>query len=608
MEMTKRKQDEWQPDKRGRYPLRVGYSIKDDGKPVYESLEDGKIDRHMFYFGTDLAKARARLMRVEELWAHVVDLHNQPPEGDGLLSIDTRGKREPVWNWESLWIAKQLAAGKVQIEVERHAGQDEYVYALRIHQLASKYPCIVFVPEDREAHDAGAEVIRQSADQQLRRIQKLYPNVLPTTSASLHEALDSYIEHVKKVVVEPTAEGPILTSYGAGQIGQAEQLKVRHPDFPLSALDFDKCQELIDVWRNRPLTNDERIKPARPLASRTCENLISEWNRFFRWLHTSKNFEWRKPEDFDELVTKVKDISDERTCITHETQVRVYTPSELAILYKYATPLERLMMLLGLNCGFRGAESGTLLKGHIFLDQPHPNAKYLKEISGFECQSDDRFILYRRNKSKVYGEFRLWTHTVEILRWAIRRRDRICEKMGIDKQNLVITEKGSLCHRLTSGTKNRSQIFANKWKQLIERVRKDHPKFPNHTFASLRKTAGNLMREVAGGEVAAVFLMHGKPVKSDNLLDLYTNRPFGRVFEGLQKYQDKLKAMFDSAPAEICEQPMQQYTTMKVREQIVALKKEGKKVSEIMAATGKSRPTVLRTLSRLYFKPKNKDG
>ena len=184
------------------------------------------------------------------------------------------------------------------------------------------------------------------------------------------------------------------------------------------------------------------------------------------------------------------------------------------------------------------------------------------------------------------------------------RRDRICERLGIKKDNLVITEKGFLCHRLTSGSKNRSQIFANKWNQLISRVRKDHPTFPNHTFASLRKTAGNLMRDVAGGEVAGVFLMHGKPVKSDDLIDLYTNRPFGKVFEGLQKVQEKLKAMFDAAPAEICEQPVKQHTTLKTREQIVAMKRAGKNVSQIVEATGVSRTTVFRTLEREYFKTK----
>jgi hypothetical protein len=597
MEMTKRKADDWQADARGRYPRRVGYSIKDN-----ESR-----DRHTFHFGTDLAKARARLMRVEELWAHVVELRNQPPEDPIRSFLDSSEKREPVWGG-ALWIAKQVAAGKVQIVVERYDGENDHAYAVKINQLASTYPCVVFVPDDREAYDAVADLMHRSVNHQLRQIHKQQPNVLPTTSASLHEAFDAYIKYIKTDAVEPTAEGPILTSFGALKVNQTEQLKVRHPDFPLSSLDFDKCQVLIDVWRNRPLTKDERIEPARPLALRTCQNQITELNRFFRWLHRSKDFEWRKPEDFDELVTRVKDIADERTCIDYETQVRVYTPSELAILYKYATPLERLIVLLGLNCGFRGAETGTLLKGHVFLDKPHPNAKYLKEISGFECQPEDQFIIYRRNKSKVYGEFCLWPHTVEILKWAIQRRDRICERLGIDKQNLVITEKGSLCHRLTSGSKNRSQIFANKWRQLIKRVRKDHPAFPNHKFMSLRQAGGDLVRDVAGGEVAAVFLLHGKPVKTDNLLDLYTNRPFGKVFEALRKVQDKLKPMFEAAPAEICKQPVKQHTTLKIREQIVALKQQGKRVSEIMEATGVSRTTVFRTLERLYFKPKKKKG
>ena len=80
------------------------------------------------------------------------------------------------------------------------------------------------------------------------------------------------------------------------------------------------------------------------------------------WLHRAKEFGWRKPEDFDVLKTDVKDIQEERTQISH-TRVAVYLPDQLAILNKYATPLERLLLLLGLTCGFKGAEQGTLLKG-----------------------------------------------------------------------------------------------------------------------------------------------------------------------------------------------------------------------------------------------------
>jgi hypothetical protein len=88
-------------------------------------------------------------------------------------------------------------------------------------------------------------------------------------------------------------------------VGQANELKQRHSDHPLSTLDLDGCQGLVDEWRMRPLTRDKRIKPPRSMAKNTCENYVSELMRFFRWLRKSKNFGWRKPEDFDELILTV---------------------------------------------------------------------------------------------------------------------------------------------------------------------------------------------------------------------------------------------------------------------------------------------------------------
>ncbi|MCH7686432.1 MAG: hypothetical protein IH899_07095, partial [Planctomycetes bacterium] len=128
----------------------------------------------------------------------------------------------------------------------------------------------------------------------------------------MHAALDAYIADVKKHDLDPTPEGPTLSSFGSHKIANATSLKRHHPDRPLSAndLDLDGCQELLDYWRMRPLTTDKRIKPPRPMAKKTCENLVSELGRFFRWLHKNKEFHWRKPEDFDELKTGVKDIQE----------------------------------------------------------------------------------------------------------------------------------------------------------------------------------------------------------------------------------------------------------------------------------------------------------
>ena len=100
------------------------------------------------------------------------------------------------------------------------------------------------------------------------------------------------------------------------------------------------------------------------MAKKTCENYISELRRFFRWLHRSKEFNWRKPEDYDELKTNVKDMQEERTRID-DMNVEVYLPEELEILNKYATPLDRVLLLLGLNCGFEGS------RGRDTAARPH---------------------------------------------------------------------------------------------------------------------------------------------------------------------------------------------------------------------------------------------
>jgi DNA-binding CsgD family transcriptional regulator len=602
--MPKKIDDEWLPDSRGRYRRKVGWWIN----------EAGTRKQYPFSFGTDKDQAKARLARARELWSQVVKIHSDPP-----TSVDfpppppgcENSQAEPAWDSESLWIAKQLAAGKVQIPVGSVPEIDDYVYAQKIQELAKKYPFVSFVADDRERYDAGSSFLDTAVNHQLSELERRYPealqrhtSVLLELTGTLHAALDVYIDHVRKHDLDPTPDGPTLSSFGSHKIANTTMLKRHQKDRPLSALDLDGCQELLDYWRMRPLTTDKRITPSRPMAKKTCENHVAEWMRLFRWLHKSKDFTWRKPEDFEELTTNVKDIQEERTSIEAYTKQSFYLPSELILINKHATPLERLLFLLGVNCGLKGAEQGTLLLDHIFLDRPHPNARYHLEVSKFKCRPDERFIIYSRNKSKVYGEFLLWPQTVEVIEWAIQRRNRIVKEKGLEYRNLLVTEQGTLFRRLTGGGKNQSQIFGNKWDALIRRVQKNEAGFPHFPFSSLRETASDLVRQVADGEVSATFLMHGQPVKQDDLLDIYTKRPFRKVFEALRQIQEDLKPMFDAAPDDVVEQPMQQYTPMNKRERIVELKKDGRNVTQIMQEVGVSRMTVLRTLQKLYFKIK----
>ena len=79
---------------------------------------------------------------------------------------------------------------------------------------------------------------------------------------------------------------------------------------------------------------------------------------------------------------------------------------------------------------------------------------------------------------------------------------------------------------------------------------------------------------------------------------MYTNRPFGKVFESLRELEKKLKPVFDAAPADLFAQPMQQYTGLKTHERIFKLRDEGKEIREIAKEVGLSRNAVSRHLER----------
>jgi hypothetical protein len=571
--------------------------------------EDGKRVQQPFYFGTVLDQAKARYLRVKELWAHLEHQHACPKSELNSLS-DSPLDRECLWDTQSLWVARELAAGRVQIVVPMTSGLSATGYVSIIDSLAKGYPMVYFVPEDKETYLAGNEIWQVYIEGEQKRLPLPLTNVTPQASATFHQALDKYVKHIQKTALEPTPDGPELTAFGHVKVEQARRIKSRQKDRPLSSLDLQGCQELLDYWRMRPLTKPRKKRHATPMEARYCENHIAELNRFFRWLHKTSEFDWRKPEDFDELETRVKDLPEERTKIDF-LNVEVISLEQLAILNKYATPLERVLILLGLNCGFKGAEQGTLRFDHLFLDRPHPYASTIEERTGFELRPEDRFVLYSRNKSKVYGEFLLWQQTLDGLRWATDRQKRICERRGFESSQLLLTERGVPYYHRTKSGKNQSQIFINKWAGLLKRIRVDHADFPRLSFTTLRDTAADRIRRIAGGEVAAVFLMHGKPVKKDDLLDLYTNRPFGEVFRALRQLEQELKPVFDAAPSDAWETPMQQYTSLNIREQMVTLYRQGVKPLDIAKRVGKSPMTVYRFIERLHrrrAKPKEQCG
>ena len=56
------------------------------------------------------------------------------------------------------------------------------------------------------------------------------------------------------------------------------------------------------------------------------------------------------------------------------------------------------------------------------------------------------------------------------------------------------------------------------------------------------------MRDIAGGEIMGVFLAHGQPVRTDDLAEQYSNRPFGKLFEHLETMHRRLQPVWDAVP------------------------------------------------------------
>ena len=581
--MPSRTKTEWKSDSRGRYPRELGYKRNKAEKLV----------PHKFYLGTNLVEAKRRNVRLEELWEVIESDHEK--FGWAL-----------EWNSLTLMIGREIAKGNYRIVVPRKRNPPDS-YAGYINRLQNSFHMVSFVPEpdEEQTYRFGAEMARTQGmngmkrrlrefrvDQERRLVKSgaITANDICSGEDTLHEAFDDYIEHVRAEAVLPGTD--TLSDYGHAKIQNVARLKEKHGNAALGTIGtFDAVQAMIDVWRGRPVV--ENSAPPRPITKKTAQHHIAELMRFFRWLNRSSLYEWRKPNDFDELATHVKESPHEQARNGH-TQVSTYTIDELRLLNEYATPLERLLLLLGLNCGFGAAEQGRVTLSHLFLRQCHPSADMLASLQDYKSTVNDSFILMTRPKTGVYGEWLLWPQTIEAIQWGRQRREEIGGASA--DAPLLVTDRGTPFLKQTTGG-NRGQNFNRRWADLTKRVRSDYPKFPNLSFGKLRKTAGNMVRQIADGEMAGVFLCHGRPVKSDDLIDLYTNRPFARMFEVLRDLEGRLKPVFDSAPDDLCAQPMQQYTGLKKSKRIMQLREDGKTVRQIADAVGLSKTTIQRHIA-----------
>lgn len=193
-------------------------------------------------------------------------------------------------------------------------------------------------------------------------------------------------------------------------------------------------------------------------------------------LHRTDAYTWTKPVDAEEaLRVNVRRLLNDKEFSQLKDGVKVWTRDELATLFGYATDQDRLLTLLGLNCGFAQSEICSLCDNEIVGDA---SVRTIKRI---------------RRKSTVYGEFALWPYTMAALAWFAKQRPRAEPKSALT----LLTQEGNPFDR---------QRIANSWNDLFIRIHLDFLDFRRLSFEYLRKTAGQLVRERSDGEIMGVFM------------------------------------------------------------------------------------------------------
>jgi hypothetical protein len=526
--------------------MRRIYNVKGEAKSSREEFVrylgkkltgDGRAVDAKFYLGINEGEATMNRLRLEKLWARIVE--GTPPSG------------QPAWDAIAFEVGKAVAKGAVVYRLPRTLVPvpDEEGYVHFVARYAKMCESVVqVVPEDDAAYSAGLGVIeRERVDAIRQRIDPGWPSasefpppVIPVgrPDETLHKALDAYIAELEKEA------GGDYSGWLGTQIRQAKTLKEHNEDRPLGLVDEGAIRAMAKYWEGRPKVKGREKAMAVVSVKKQWESLV----RFLRWVHRSKEYAWRLPEGgLDDIKFKPRSTDEEDAMIASTLQVEVWTPAQLALLYKHATPLVRCMMLLGLNCGFKPIDVGTSQSATFRLGESHPHADYLlngepQEAEHWRTPAD--WLMTLRKKTKVYGEFFLWRYTAAAIRWAKARK----LALGLGANPLLLpTDRGTSYTKPTSSGKKPARI-ANLWSRTVQQAQQEEGSLPNYPFSSLRDTGADLIRR-RDDTAANLYLRHGKPYKNDSLLELYSNRPFLRLHQELKRVEGVLAPLWQAVPA-----------------------------------------------------------
>ena len=598
----------WRPDARGNFTRQIGWTL----------TSRGTITQPKFNLGSDKNEAKRREKILRSLWLQAEEASETP---------------DPVWPDELLVVAKAVAGGTESIEISRLPNEEPATFAKRFLETKAQYPGTIFTPSDPGALKIGSAVLARTGVEIRRpdQTRNVFNEEIKSEAASQEEprqaleqtqSQNNQADEVDEVETEineasptqklTTCDGPTLydafesfqdflgeefyrpeiglvTAWGQTQIRQMNTLKQHFQDRPITDLDGDGINSLFSYWRRRPC----KLGTSVPMTQKSASNYIKVLKRFFKWLDQSSKYKWRKPFAFNDIETRIQTLTSDYAN-RRLVQVDTFSIDELKLMMRYGQPLDRLMVLLALNCGFGRAEIASLLCREVRLFQGHEDFEC--EILNYRTTNEDSFIKRVRRKSGVYGEHWLYPITVEGLQWAIENRKKIDDPPYSDNAVLLLNAKGNPYDQPTRSN-NANQAIPNRFDRLLKRIKDDGNEIRKLSFGKLRKTATQLIKTHSDGEIAGVFDCHGQPVRSDALSDKYSNRPFGKVFEACKSVHKYLRPVLRQAGPQPFAKQAEAYTQRKTIDKIIRLHLDGVFAGQIASVVRLHGSTVARHIT-----------
>lgn len=251
----------------------------------------------------------------------------------------------------------------------------------------------------------------------------------------------------------------------------------------------DICQEQLDTIRTRLLARPANAHTGRPLAIATVKEYLyaisiafahfEKYRHKFKW--TPANSDWQATFALTRQQSRAISSLEERSAA--HTPKAIYTIQEVSHLYRWATPMVKRYILMGILFGWRQQDIADFRKDELLV------------------KDGEHFIERNRGKTGVLARWWVPPEVAELLLAAVKKTPA-----NPDNRAFLTQAEKPLCH---GGTDSIALVWVN----LLNH---QSAKFPRYPFGSLRRLAGQMMQDSSGShELAQMVLSHKRNTVAD---------------------------------------------------------------------------------------------